>query len=672
MAYKLVSEFKGYVNKRDKTNLPPGFLIAGSKNVISTDGDLVATRPGYSLYGAANTALTPIEASFEWTTNTGVERSLRAYDDELEVDISGTWTRILDSWASVAFQFTTYWDTNEGIDVLLFVNGDDNVYSWTGGLAVLSSATTNSITKTGTATWAEARFVINGSDYDKKVVINGTTYTYTGGENTTTLTGVTPDPSGEAVNSNVIQKPTTHPVVTTQVSITGTTIAFVNSNPDTITDSSNGFVTAGFAAGDEITVSGTVSNNGTYTIASVTASTITLKASDSLTVESAGSSFTIKKSGFGANLISTLGNQVYYGSTTSNQIFVSKVDDFNNFTTSSPRAVGEGVLLTLDSATTAFVPQEEFMYISAGKSDWYQTALKLSSDNTDESLIVEKLKSGVSQSAKAQSMVSNIKNYVMFITNEPTLDQLGRLENIENPQSKPLSDPIKTDFDSYDFTNAHIKFFKNNVYIAVPQQSLLLIYNLSKNFWEAPQVLPAGRLAIIDNELYLHSNSVPETYKLSYGLPVDEKVYNDNGFAMEAIARFSYMNYGQRAVKKSYTDYFVEFYLSSNTQLTRKDFFEYQGVEGTQTEIYNGTDQWALFDTGGGGIGKENLGKSKLAGNADTTNLKKYRKVDTSQEFDFYEMFTQFSSNGIDQQWALLSFGPDIELSTNENFSISS
>lgn len=80
---------------------------------------------------------------------------------------------------------------------------------------------------------------------------------------------------------------------TTGATITGTTIAFANSNPDTITDSGNGFVTAGFKRGQTITVTGSVSNNNTFTIASVAAGTLTLIASDSLTAESAGASVTI-------------------------------------------------------------------------------------------------------------------------------------------------------------------------------------------------------------------------------------------------------------------------------------------------------------------------------------------------------------------------------------------
>ena len=81
------------------------------------------------------------------------------------------------------------------------------------------------------------------------------------------------------------------------VVISGTTIAFVDSDPDTITDSGSGFVTAGFAAGMPITVSGAGEddNNTTFRdIATVAAGTITLQSGDSLTAELAGESVIIR------------------------------------------------------------------------------------------------------------------------------------------------------------------------------------------------------------------------------------------------------------------------------------------------------------------------------------------------------------------------------------------
>lgn len=81
----------------------------------------------------------------------------------------------------------------------------------------------------------------------------------------------------------------------TNHNITASTIAFNDNgaSADTITDTGAGFVTAGFVDGDKITVSGSTSNDGDYTINTVVAGTITLIASDVLTTEELGASVTI-------------------------------------------------------------------------------------------------------------------------------------------------------------------------------------------------------------------------------------------------------------------------------------------------------------------------------------------------------------------------------------------
>lgn len=73
-----------------------------------------------------------------------------------------------------------------------------------------------------------------------------------------------------------------------------TTISFSDANPDTISDSASGFGI--FSAGMIITVSGSTSNDGTYTIDSLTAGVITLVSGDELTTESAGDTVTITHS----------------------------------------------------------------------------------------------------------------------------------------------------------------------------------------------------------------------------------------------------------------------------------------------------------------------------------------------------------------------------------------
>jgi len=77
--------------------------------------------------------------------------------------------------------------------------------------------------------------------------------------------------------------------------IQAATISFAENTPapDTISDSAEGFLSAGFEAGQKIVVSGSGSNDGSYTIAEVTAGTITLASTDDLAAESAGATVTI-------------------------------------------------------------------------------------------------------------------------------------------------------------------------------------------------------------------------------------------------------------------------------------------------------------------------------------------------------------------------------------------
>lgn len=88
---------------------------------------------------------------------------------------------------------------------------------------------------------------------------------------------------------------------------TGTGIAFVDGGggADTITDTGSGFGI--FNVGMEITVSGSASNDGTYTIVSVVAGTITL-ATGTLTAESAGANVTVDHAAQWYNAIDVTGH----------------------------------------------------------------------------------------------------------------------------------------------------------------------------------------------------------------------------------------------------------------------------------------------------------------------------------------------------------------------------
>jgi len=589
--FNLVQQYKGYVNKKDVTNLDPEYLVAGSQNVLINDGEKIGNRPGYTLFGAASSVEKPPDSSYEWLTSTGTEIALRKAETTLEFYYNSAWNTLSTGFAATSkLQFAEWYDsTTEKKDFLLMVDGTSNMYAWSGGITTFASATANTITKQGTNTWAQDRFLLAGT---RTVIIEGVTYTYTGGESTTTLTGVTPDPTA-----------------------------------------------GGHTAGDVVV-------QGIRTTANTPAS------------------------GVNNNLISTLKNQIYVADLTKRDVYVSKTTDYTSFTFTTPvRAPGEGALLTLDSNPVAFAIQDNEMYVSGSKNDWYRATFTLSADLTKETLKIEKLKSGSGQGAYSQSAIGQIKNEILYFNNDKTIDTLGRVENINTPESRPISDSIKSELlDSSIDIEPHIKFYKSKTYIVFPSDSKILIYDHEKGYWQPPQILPVRRLAIIGGELYGHSNRTTETYKI-----FDSSVWSDNGNPILAIAAMAYRNYDYPAWKKNFDEFFVEGYISSNTKLSTVLKYEFGGYSSILEKIVDGSnDKYIVQTVTDGSLGKNPIGSQPLGTITDSpSNMPKFRTIfEIAKQDDWFEMQVQYQSNDIDYQWEVLRSGGNITTSTEDNFDI--
>lgn len=210
--FSTITETLAYVTAEDSTNTDERNLVAGSRNVIIDQQRKVRTRNGNTRLGASNSTLTPTRNGTKWNTSTSTELMLRAYDDELEVYLGTVDTIELNAFYRVASgfsttakpRFTTWYSDTEKLDLLVFVYGNANTYAWSGGVCVVDSVTGTTITKKGTLTFGQARFFTVGN----KTLVNvrtGTEYTYTGGESTTTLTGIA-DTTGIIVGDVLIQK----------------------------------------------------------------------------------------------------------------------------------------------------------------------------------------------------------------------------------------------------------------------------------------------------------------------------------------------------------------------------------------------------------------------------------------------------------------------------------
>lgn len=193
----IINSFGGYVSSVDKTNIKENYLVRGSQNVYKKLSGTVAVRQGEKRLGVANTASSPISSERVWYTSWGQTYTLLVSNSNLYVVINNVWYSLASGLTKTRYVFDIWWNNTEKKDRILFVNGTSNIFHWSGGFTTIASVGTNTLTKSGTTTWGQSGFATQTAG-EKKIMINGVEYTYTGGETTTTLTGVTPDPAAAA------------------------------------------------------------------------------------------------------------------------------------------------------------------------------------------------------------------------------------------------------------------------------------------------------------------------------------------------------------------------------------------------------------------------------------------------------------------------------------------
>lgn len=628
-AYGLISKFLGYNARSDQTTLPLGNLVSPSRNVVIQTSGRVSTVSGYILDGAGSpVADSGILSNFDFTNFRGTVRNMRAgfltsagNDGRLQYRFYSTangvqWIDLMTGLTNVRISYTEFWDTTNLVKDVLWVDGTNNIFSWNGSVTTLLSATATTVTKTGTRTWAQDGFAQTGT---RSIVINGQSATYTGGEATTTLTGVSFDFSAIAVNTVVHQAPVTN-------SLSAMTAIPATFGP-------------------------TVIGNGRR-------------------------------------------NQVYVGASNNNNLYISKVNNFQDYTQTTPvRVVGDGALIPLDSPPVAFVPLESRndtnaydMYISEGTSTWAVIRMTLSSDLTKETLEHIRVKVSPLQGAKSTKFVSKMKNHIIFLGCDNVANFLGYLSFEYVPETVDFSYPIIDDMNSYDFADGSIYYYKNYIYVAIPKSGIIRIYNMTDQtqeqtssirgvedvdndqpwFWESPVGYPVSGFYTVNGQLYGHSYVSSESYQLFTG-------GSFNGQKIDTNATFAYDDKGDRTQSKASDEIYVEGYIKQNTTLSVVVSGDLNAFATSQTVTVVGNNPAVVaFGSGGHALGKNPLGSQPLGGSQTSTSTLPawFHAIPTYSEVPCYLEQVSFSSNGTDLQWEIIAFGTNSQMTVEGNNSI--
>lgn len=604
-------ETLGYQTSTESSNSDYRYLIAGSQNVLVDYNRKVGVRNGFTRLGAGSEALTPIRNAFTWLTSTGTELPLRFYDDEWEVYLGTVDTTVLDAWYRFKNSMSTteiprgaiFFDTAENVDEMILVQGDANLYEWNGAVAVVASSSSGSQTVTKAGTSTFAQNRFYTSANKSFICARtGTEYAYTGGEATTTLTAVTTSGSFDLVAGDVLLQKV------------------------------------------------------------VTASN---KPASSHTNDT----------------IYSFENQIAVGSFDDNEVWISKNTDYADFSFSSPRVPGEGGLLTLDGPSRGIGAAGKYLLAFAGydsifRADYQQITV---GSTLTETLRVKRLNVGVNQGSLNPDCIIPVGNALIYLSNEIALRIIENPDNINTTDPKTLSNPIKPDFDAEDWSDAKGIWHKNSLWLSAQANSH--VYGLQfvedadgkvRRFWQPPQVLPADPFFIFGGNLYCGSNSVAETYLL-----FDPTTFADlvaNGTAgnpgdktpINAIAKFAYQSYGDRARLKTFDEYYVEGEAGPNvTELTLTLGYDFEGSSQTLMRTIDASNEDILEGVvSGNSLAQQSLGVQPIGGLVNPPgDARKFRVIFEIAREDFHELVSQFSTNEADLYWAIIAHGSNAKMS---------
>lgn len=484
-----------------------------------------------------------------------------------------------------------------------------NDFAVTGGtgtgflINVTSIATVYTLTKQGTETWAEVGFATNLSD-EKRLVISGVEYSYLGGEDTVTLTGVTTDTSSLVADSVAIQS------------------VFVATNTPSA-DFTNDFIEI---VNNQLAVFSLTARIA-YLSADVTVSTLGF-----LNFTNAGDLVTGDPTSFVLDEPPTAVKRK------GENLFVSAgISSWYKVTPNVP-------ILNVFSAETITTQVEKFpgTGLSGCKAFEFVDALGDDIVYLDQANQLRTLGIVKDYSTNKNPMLSlPIHDELTFV--DFTGGHLRTIDNIVY-----ITAPV---------IGTH---FMYEVRESIDNQGNFV----AERFWQPPQISSISRFAVIDGIVYGHSNSNPQMYQIwDTGQWHDD---NPSGefYPYTSIMRMAYRNHGLKYGYLYSDKMYLEGYMGPGNYLNGYVFLDYKGGTGIKDFIIsdpqNEVETFISLNTPSLGeypIGQNPLGDGIIEEPDDRELQPKFRTIVDLEWENCFEYALQVYSTEPDSRWEILYIG---------------
>lgn len=596
--FDLIKGFKGYNSSRDKTNIALDFLVQGSQNVYKKISGTIAVRPGMKRRGVADNTYSPISSQYVWNTSWGATLPLEITNNTLRVEYNGAYYTLMTGLTSTRYVFGKWFSTTEQKDRVLFVNGDANIYNWSGGMAQVASVTTNTITKTNPSiSWQQAGF--STVSLEKSILINGTTYTYTGGENTATLTGVSPDPTGTVAGTVVAQK------VLIATTGTGAGNTFPGPKNDFLKVINNQVYVGSYTSRTCYISSSTDWKNYTVPTPRVAGSPELLVLDAALTGIGVrqGNAHISMNNGNWAKVTFT---DITVGTTLAQKTTVDVLPGARQ-TSAYAHEFIENV-----GDTLLFLSQDQQLRTIGDFATLFATAFPSFSQDVYTELQAENFIGG-------------------------GLKCVGDYTYLTAPNS-------------------------GKTYLYQVRQSVNEFGQIiSERIWHPPQIWNITRVDVINGVVYGYSNANPQVYQLwDTGQYYDDSP-SDEQLPYKCVFSSPYNDKGRRQGMLSFDKLFTEGYIAQGTDLMATIRYDYNGNKAVLSAVVNNSDQSAYTFTGQNpaSLGDSSLGDNPIGDTLTTSTptIPKFKNINSFSLENTFEYQIEYSSEKANANWEILAYG---------------
>lgn len=135
----------------------------------------------------------------------------------------------------------------------------------------------------------------------------------------------------------------------------------------------------------------------------------------------------------------------------------------------------------------------------------------------------------------------------------------------------------------------------------------------------------------------------------------------------------SFFKYPMRGKLKTFDEFYIEGEITSNTtDLTFQLNYDFQGSTQQVQRTINGSDATLLEGiVAGGSLGQKTLGSNPIGGLlAAPPDARKFRVVFEYAREDFHEYQEMYSTNEVDRYWSIIARGPNIQTSNRRDTTI--